>query len=747
MEKLEFSGGAVRKGRLYVERPIDGIFHKKIKEVRGVYNIVAPRQTGKTSLWKKTKRDLESSKLKLIEVDFWSSVGGSSSRIKTTDDEKWFKALLVKLTRALKLDVTEMNLWSEKFRESSFTELVEVFFSDFVRKKVPGTLIFCFDEIDLVQEYSYFTDHFFTAIRALGQKCDELDMSFVFIGINKPSDLLQFAKRSLLNIGETIRLEDFEISNKNIGIFSQFINAKTSDTRYKISQRLLQEVGGQPALANKVFHAAQERGISTIKETESLIEKLIGEARNYEFADSYFQNASDVIAAQDGHLSHRLIEFYQEVLLEPTGTTRGGTAELSTALFRTGLVKRVSGLFVVKSSFHKAVCDMEWANEQLRYVGNTGRRSYVTDNSNKPPVCIINAGGMISMEMNDDGKVGEPDNLNAFLRQFPQIHNIAQIDSVPLDSKDSSNFSPADWKRIAKAIHDKRADGYKGFVVAHGTDTLPHTASAVAFALGEGLPFPVVFVGSQTAPYVTHGDAGINLIRAVSVAIQDDLPEVVALVGDTIHRAVRVEKKDDFRFDGMHSPTSESLGIISDDVYLNKRRVRKALPSTMTSFNFRNKFESNVFKIPVYPGLNPEHLNVLLDKNIEGFIIESLGIGVVPSEGAGNLIPFISKATRKNIPVLITSHLPVQPEMASKYIPAEAPIKAGAIIALNMSPPAAVTKFMWVLAQVKMQIKNHDMQGKTKMTAVKDWMEHNLIGELDILSIQNHERKVKNERR
>ena len=51
-------------------------------------------------------------------------------------------------------------------------------------------------------------------------------------------------------------------------------------------------------------------------------------------------------------------------------------------------------------------------------------------------------------------------------------------------SKDSTNMTPNDWEklifRIKKAQDEEK---YEGVAVAHGTDTLSYTATALAFAL------------------------------------------------------------------------------------------------------------------------------------------------------------------------------------------------------------------------------------------------------------------------
>ena len=144
-----------------------------------------------------------------------------------------------------------------------------------------------------------------------------------------------------------------------------------------------------------------------------------------------------------------------------------------------------------------------------------------------------------------------------------------------------------------------------------------------------------------------------------------------------------------------------------------------------------NEFSSGVFKIGFYPGLNPEFIMPLLDNpKLDGIIIETLGIGNVPTGESWSLISFIAGATERNIPVMLASQFPVQTSMLDTYEPAQAPLEAGAFTSGDMSPPAAVTKFMWVLPQIAERIANGSVKEESKLEQVQIWMKTNLIGEL-----------------
>src|ERR1700732_292722 len=178
--------------------------------------------------------------------------------------------------------------------------------------------------------------------------------------------------------------------------------------------------------------------------------------------------------------------------------------------------------------------------------------------SKKRRICLIYTGGTIGMirrRHKGEWILTPPTSGKQFLRLLKaekDIRDIAEVDYVPLMNKDSTNMVPHDWTRMAREVH-RRLDEYDGFVIAHGTDTMHFSASALAFAFGKNLNVPIVFTGSQATPDVPYGDAKVNLLRAIKVASQD-LAEVVIAFGEIVFRGCRAQKKDERRFDAFESP-------------------------------------------------------------------------------------------------------------------------------------------------------------------------------------------------
>jgi L-asparaginase len=726
----EFSGGPVRPNKsLYVGRNSDEQFHRAVVEKRDVFILTAPRQTGKTSLWFNALDHLRAHGFNTSLLDFRVVLGQPEENTRAA--KGWTDTLLRATARRFDLDIQDLGHWIEANSKRSTTEQIVDFFKDFLRSRLKGPIIIAFDEIDVVQLYHYFTDNFFEAIRALAVERDALDLSFVMIGLNHPKDLLKTTPAGGFNIsGLHISLEDFNPDDApTVTAWADAYPIAGAD-RLAIAKAALTATGGQPFLTARLLEDARKSGVREEREFAPVVERLLEDAKDGKGAvGAHFASARDIVSERP-NLSFRMLDVIERSRGTPVpiATLRG---EVRAALVSTGLLRERNRAFIMKSPIYKDFFDDQWIADLKASIGTDvpARAAFgsVGQSGEKKRVCIINTGGMISMELQPDGRIGAPHDLTAHFRAFPELFEIADFAAVPLMSKDSSDMNPDDWSAIANTIYQRRDQGFNGFVVVHGTDTLPYTASAVAYALGGNLSFPVVFVGSQTAPHVIHGDARINLMRACTLATYGkDIPEVVAVIDDQIHRAVRVEKRDDFRFDGMHSPTFEPLGLIADRIEIKKSLIRK-LPRLGPDIDLRNEFSHHVLKIGVYPGLDADFLRPVLDNpKLEGVIIETLGIGNIPIEGKWSLIPFIEQATTNDIPVLLVSQFPIQPELTAKYEPASAPLAAGAIGAANMAPPAAVTKFMWVLAQIAQK----KLSGLDKRDEVRKWMNIDFVGEV-----------------
>lgn len=329
----------------------------------------------------------------------------------------------------------------------------------------------------------------------------------------------------------------------------------------------------------------------------------------------------------------------------------------------------------------------------------------------------------------EDGVLKPPEDPDSFLTIAPELAELADIEFVNLINKDSTNVTPADWTLMANAIYQRMDDGFAGFVVVHGTDTMHFSASALAFAFGLNLNMPIVFTGAQTDASVRHGDARINLIRAVQVALET-LAEVVICFGDFVFRGCRTQKRDERRFDAFESPAFYPIGDITERILWHPAaRHQKAAPPPI---RFLPDFESDIYQVSLIPGLRPSKLRPLLDpEQWDGIVLQSFGAGNVPDFAEYSFGAFVEEAVELHIPVIIASQFPANSTLDTAYEPGVKAIRSGAIPTGNMTNAAATAKFRWVLAQVRADMATGDLRTEDKIDRVNFLMAKPYVDEMD----------------
>ena len=116
----------------------------------------------------------------------------------------------------------------------------------------------------------------------------------------------------------------------------------------------------------------------------------------------------------------------------------------------------------------------------------------------KLTIGLIGLGGTIAMTQHPGRGLEATLGVTDLLASVPEVNALADI--VPHDflRLDSSDLRPAHWTCLAEWVA-AQGSRYAGFVVTQGTDTLPHTASALALAFGSGLYRPIILTGAAAA--------------------------------------------------------------------------------------------------------------------------------------------------------------------------------------------------------------------------------------------------------
>lgn len=289
-----------------------------------------------------------------------------------------------------------------------------------------------------------------------------------------------------------------------------------------------------------------------------------------------------------------------------------------------------------------------------------------------------------------DGSLSPFSDAGRLLEKVPELDQVAHVDLLPVANVDSSNLEPDLWKVLSRAIY-ARMDDYDGFVVTHGTDTLPYTSAALSFLLQE-LPKPVVITGAQLPLDDIGTDARSNLINAFRVATSD-IAEVVVVFGAEIIRGTRAKKISVFDLQAITAVKDVSVGNIGLFIKFNAE-VRTRNPRRALHQPFLNE---DVCRISLYPGFKPEILDYLSSTHM-GIVLEGFGGGNIPTE-ARSIVPAIRKAIERHVPVVVCTPCIIGSTQMRLYHVGRAALDAGAIPAMDMTPETTLVKLMWVLGQ------------------------------------------------
>ena len=323
---------------------------------------------------------------------------------------------------------------------------------------------------------------------------------------------------------------------------------------------------------------------------------------------------------------------------------------------------------------------------------------------------LLFTGGTIMMRPGAGGAL-EPDvYAHDLVAELPVLARIADIDARVVANLDSGDMQPADWVRIARAVHGVLSDeSVAGVVVVHGTDTMAYTASAVALMLGP-VPRPVVFTGAQRPLAMARTDARANLVDACFLATMS-VPEVGIAFGSRLLRAVRATKRDAWALDAFDSPNFPclvDLGI-AEAVHEHVRAAGELAP-------LDDRIDARVMAVRVFPGLDPALLLRALDAGVRGLVLEGYGTGNLPHL-AGSLIPVLEEARRRTVPVLVVSQCLRGTVELARYAGGAAAHAAGAISGRDMTAEAALAKTMIGLGRF------------AEPTELRAFLERDVVGE------------------
>ncbi|MDY0151066.1 MAG: asparaginase [Candidatus Cloacimonas sp.] len=259
-------------------------------------------------------------------------------------------------------------------------------------------------------------------------------------------------------------------------------------------------------------------------------------------------------------------------------------------------------------------------------------------------ILIILTGGTIAMKATvGTGVVPSPE-FAVFLRQFPQLSNVAHVEVMDYLNVPSPYITPQMMFDLAKLIDLKIID-YDGVVITHGTDTLEESAYLCDLVLTTRKP--VVFTAAMRSGSDLGLDGPRNIIGSVRVASHPESMDkgVLVVMNDEIHTARDVVKSDTGKVDSFISMGYGPLGNVDPDrvIYHRSTLYRESV--------WTDKLEVKVDLIKAVAGMDGRYIRCSIASGVKAIVIEAFGRGNLPC----SLLPDLKAAIAANILVVIAS--------------------------------------------------------------------------------------------
>lgn len=320
------------------------------------------------------------------------------------------------------------------------------------------------------------------------------------------------------------------------------------------------------------------------------------------------------------------------------------------------------------------------------------------------PVLVIYTGGTIGMQAGPQGLTPGGDfatrmqralaTLPAGKRQL--LPDVDVISYSPLI--DSSATTPLDWQTLADDIRARHAD-YAGVVVVHGTDTLSWTASSLAFQLRE-LERPIIVTGAMHPLETPGSDALDNLYGALRFAMGSAPAGVAVYFAGRLLHGARATKQHASANDAFISPNAPPLSECMNGQLAHKPLKpadKEVLPTGKMPADYRRVAQGEVIRIALWPGMAAWQLDAWLnDPRVKGALLQLWGAGNMADDPA--LIDVLKQANDQGKLITAVSQCPHGSVDMGAYAAAQGLVQAGVLSGADMTPEAAYTKLVHLLA-------------------------------------------------
>lgn len=307
-------------------------------------------------------------------------------------------------------------------------------------------------------------------------------------------------------------------------------------------------------------------------------------------------------------------------------------------------------------------------------------------------ILMLATGGTIASKSTDSG-LAPMLTSEDILKYIPKIKDFCKVETEEVFSIDSTDITPAHWLRIASAI-ENNYEAFDGFVICHGTDTMGYTAAALSYLI-QSSPKPIVLTGSQKPLDIDGSDAKTNLFDSFLCAATCVGGGVQIVFGGKVIIGTRARKTNSKSFQAFSSINYPELAVIRDGRVMQFIRQ----PYEKSSVKFYHKLNDKVALMKLVPGVKADVLDYLLSRN-DAVIIESFGVGGLPSSEEAGFAAAVDKWTKLGKTIVMTTQVPNEGSDIIVYkVGYSLKQQSNVLEAYDMTTEAALAKLMWLLGE------------------------------------------------
>ncbi len=334
--------------------------------------------------------------------------------------------------------------------------------------------------------------------------------------------------------------------------------------------------------------------------------------------------------------------------------------------------------------------------------------SKISKNPNLPTIAILHTGGTIASKVDyRTGAVATEFSPEELLSLFPELRDIANIESELIAQMWSDDLRFAHFSLIAAAIERQVKKGVSGIIIGIGTDNLAVASAALSFIV-EKSPVPIIFVGAQRSSDRGSSDAGMNLICAAEFVAKTDYGGVAICMHESasdknciILPGTKTYKLHSSRRDAFKSINDGPLARVDyksrEIKYLQKDYLKRA-----EKLSLKPQMENKVGLLKIHVNMFPEQFSFF--KGYKGLIIEGTGLGHTPGQAPNKesiihkkIYPALQKLVDSGCVVVMTTQCLFGGVNMNVYDKGRDLLELGVISGKDMLANTALVKLSWLL--------------------------------------------------